>query len=71
MEALIKVYVLGLHLKHSAFCQAVIEALLETAEDASIYHGPVTIADAYKNTRKGSVLRHVMVQLHVQCGREE
>jgi hypothetical protein len=56
MEALIKAYVLGLHLEHSTFCQAVMEAPLESAEDASIYPGPVTIANTYNNTRKGSVL---------------
>jgi hypothetical protein len=68
MVALVTAYVLGLHLKHSTFYQAVMEALLETAKDTSICPGPVVIGCAYENTRKGSVLRHVIVRLFAQRG---
>jgi hypothetical protein len=71
IEGLVKAYILWLHLKHGTFCGAVMEGFLEIAKDTAICPGPRFISYVYENTRKGSVIRLVMVLLYVRCGKAD
>jgi hypothetical protein len=70
-KSLVQAYVLGVYLKHTAFCKAVLEACLEVIHETGVVPDASAIALAYDKSVEGSPLRALLVEMYVNAGEEE
>jgi hypothetical protein len=67
-RSLVQAYALGVYLKHSTFCKAVLGACLEVIKKANVVPDAGTVALAYDKTAKGSPLRSLLVDVYAYAG---